>query len=293
MDTPTESIDRIIYRILTHGLKRRSEVIALTQNVAAEQTIDEHLSYLVEQDYIRRIDGNGRGVYYKIQGSVDGRQPPQGKPDRGDLDRIIEDIEYRLQIRKDNRYPTMTVPTLSHLIGKFHQLAKEHVFVLETDAFYNRFKSVFHEFVSRSVRNESESLTAETTTIRPLVQFYLAVRELVLNYKFGKENSDLFQFLYDEFSWIQNNFERIREPLHLPIQKLGLTLDPQLGQELIIAIAIYDDIETARLANRILEAYDLTHEINRALDELAAARGNKLPPEKADSILTEIQKRYT
>jgi len=58
MDTPTERIDKIIYHTLTCGAKRRSEILALLGNVAAEQTIDKHLSYLTEQDHIRKISSS-------------------------------------------------------------------------------------------------------------------------------------------------------------------------------------------------------------------------------------------
>ena len=293
MNTPTEKIDRVIYHVLTHGPKQRSEVIALMGDVAAEQTIDKHLSYLVEQDYIRRIDGNRREVYYQIEGSVDERQPPQRRPDQEKLDRVMNDIEYRLQIREDNRYPTMTVPTLSHSMGKLHQLAKGHVFILETDARYNRFKSIFQESLSRSVEGERRSSKTETFTPRPFGYFYLAVYEMVLNSKFGKENPDLFRFLHDEVTWIRNNFHRIKKSLQFSIQRLALEVDPHLGQQLIIEIANRDDVGTARITNRILEAYEPTHEINLAIDELIAAKGEKIPAERADKILTEIQKRYT
>lgn len=289
--TPTERIDKIIYRILTHGAKRRSEIIALSQNVAAEQTIDKHLSYLTEHGYIRKINSSGRGVYYQIQG-IEENCPPQRRPNQQKLDRVLTNIEYRLQIRTDTRYPTMPVPTLSESMEKLYHLAKEHVFILETDTRYRRFKSIFDECVPRSVTDEKNVSHKDTVTSRPLVYFYLAMRELILNFNRGKDNEELFIFLHNELSWLQDNFEHIRTSLHLPIQQLALEADPRLGQELIIEIAYLDDLETGKLVNRILEAYERTNEINRAIDDLRAS-GNPIPNEDAENIITEIQNRYT
>ena len=292
MDTPTERIDKIIYHILTCGAKRRSEILALSRNVAAEQTIDKHLSYLTEQDHIRKINSSGRGVYYQIQGPVDENCPPQRRPDQQKLDRVLNNIEYRLQIRTDTRYPTMSVPTLSESMKKFYHLAKEHVFILETDTRYSRFKSIFDECVSRSVTGEKNTSNKDTVAARPLAYFYLAVRELILNFNRGKDNKKLFTFLHSEISWLRDNFNHVRTSLHFPIQQLAIEVDPELGQELIIEIVNLDDVEIGKLVNRILEAYERTHEINRAINDLRAL-GNAIPSEDADEIIIEIQDRYT
>lgn len=292
MDTPTERIDKIIYHILTHGPKRRSEIITLTEGVAAGQTIDSHLSYLTEQNYIRRIDNSGRRVYYQIQGSMDDTRPPQRRPDQEKLDHVLNNIEYRLQIREDTRYPTMSVPTLSDSMFELNLLTKEHIFFLETDDRFSRFKSIFDECVSRSITGEMDTSREDTVATRSLAYFYSAVRELVLNSKRGKENEELFKFLHNELSWIRDKFNHIRTSLHSPIQQLALEVDPRLGQELIIEIVNLDDVETGRIVNRILEAYEPTHEINRAIEDLRHL-GNDISGEDPNKIITEIHNRYT
>ena len=292
MDTPTERIDKIIYHILTHGPKRRSEIITLTEGVAAGQTIDSHLSYLTERNYIRRIDNSGRRVYYQIQGSMDDTRPPQRRPDLEKLDHVLNNIEYRLQIREDTRYPTMSVPTLSDSMFELNLLTKEHIFLLETDDRFSQFKSIFDECVLRSITGEKDTSREDTVATRSLAYFYSAVRELVLNSKRGKENEELFRFLHNELSWIRDEFNHIRTSLHSPIQQLALEVDPRLGQELIIEIVNLDDVETGRIVNRILEAYEPTHEINRAIEDLRHL-GNNISGEDPDKIITEIHNRYT
>jgi hypothetical protein len=171
-------------------------------------------------------------------------------------------------------------------------LTKEHIFLLETDDRFSQFKSIFDECVSRSITGEKDTSREDTVATRSLAYFYSAVRELVLNSKRGKENEELFRFLHNELSWIRDKFNHIRTSLHSPIQQLALEVDPRLGQELIIEIVNLDDVETGRIVNRILEAYEPTHEINRAIEDLRNL-GNEISGEDPNKIITEIHNRYT
>ena len=189
-DEPSNETDRRIFHILSHGQKRKSEIIKLAKdNEERPGNIKNRIPKTINKyQWVKKEEDGNKTFYYRTD---IGRQPDLQKPpaNHEDVEELLTGIEFKLGIKSRDRIGIRN-PISSTLPNLFHEMlyiSNNYSKVLTTDEHINRFFNIFDEIIQQTINGydteEPSNYPAKTHAL-----FYTVVARQHESWKEGHAN---------------------------------------------------------------------------------------------------------
>lgn len=231
-DEPANEIDRRIYHILSHGQKRRKEILSLLSTARQGKSSKENRIRELSESYAwaDKIEEDHTYYYRKDVG----RQPEMTKPpvDYSEMEAILSDLEIKLGIKSQNESlgGSQSPPPIPTILNNLLKLSNYNGKILTNMNHFERFFDVFDKMVEETENAYSSEGPPPNYPEKTHGLFYTIVAQQHECWKKG------------------NSHEEFDKEIRRRIGKLKMLLNivpPEIGNQIMRILSIVD-VQRAR-----------------------------------------------
>jgi len=292
---PSRQREDNILSFLSHGKKRRKEIISFIATVEGEEyddvedAVDNKLDKLRKWDQIEKESSENSVSVFYYRGEI-GKEiiRPRPSADKENIDQILTQFKYSFDLQsKDDPTRTPDREAKPALLENLYHSTLMKRDILPNKKMLETFESIFEVYTKRIVeqsKGKDDKTTIETDNTIEYQLLFQITSNLVMNAKKGLDNIDIISKINPHLDTLHGSIHKLPVPVGTEVQALARSIDTSKGQRIFLDLISNSSYENDLLAEMAFYSYDVHNEIDILFSDIENVEMNASTPKEKEKI---------